>query len=81
MEHNAVATLCQLEKLPILIWLMVACLAAARAIRAKNPLQLINRFAPMNYGSGEDNVHRDAVSDQGAYLISNEIRPRSGAGN
>ncbi len=34
--------------------------AVVTAIKVKNPLQLINPFAPMAYGSGEDNVCRDS---------------------
>ena len=36
--------------------------AAVTAVKSRNPLQLINPFAPMSYGSGEDNVVRDTVS-------------------
>lgn len=37
---------------------------AVHAARSKNPLQLINPFAPKEYGSGWDNVSRDVTTGQ-----------------
>jgi hypothetical protein len=36
--------------------------AAVSVVKSKNPLQLINPFAPMSYGSSEDNTVRDPIS-------------------
>jgi len=41
---------------------------AVQAIRTDNPLQLINPFAPPEYGRAEDNVTRDPVSGKASGL-------------
>jgi hypothetical protein len=41
---------------------------AVQAIKAKNPLQLINPAAPARYGSGQDNLVRFTFSGTGPML-------------
>jgi len=37
---------------------------AVQAVKTRNPLQLINPFAPARYGSGTDNLARNPINGQ-----------------
>ena len=47
--------------------------ALIQIIKADNPLQLFNPFAPAEYGSGYDNVVRDPIDGQGTGLAALSI--------
>ena len=48
--------------------------AAIQAAKAKNPLQLVNPFAPAQYGSGFDNMEFDPTSGTGPTIKVFSIR-------
>ena len=47
--------------------------ALIQIMKADNPLQLVNPFAPPEYGSGYDNVVRDPIDGKGTGLAALSI--------